>query len=78
MGIKEGAEVGYNPHKPGRPSHTYHTYFIGNLRLALDVEVRSGTQTAAAHTRPGLWAFLHRLPPRNASGLSAGRLCVWH
>jgi len=41
-GHQEGAEVGYNPHKPGRPSHTYHTYFIGNLRLALDVEVRPG------------------------------------
>jgi hypothetical protein len=25
-GHLEGAEVGYNPHKPGRPSHTYHTY----------------------------------------------------
>lgn len=62
-GHQEGAEVGYNPHKPGRPSHTYHTYFIGNLRLALDVEVRPGKQHAAAHTRPGLWQFLKRLPP---------------
>jgi hypothetical protein len=61
-GHQEGAEVGYNPHKRGRPSHTYHTYFIGNLRLALDVEVRPGTQIAAANTRPGLWAFLRRLP----------------
>jgi hypothetical protein len=61
-GHQEGAEVGYNPHKPGRPSHTYHTYFIGNLRLALDVEVRPGNQNAAAHTRPGLWHFLGRLP----------------
>jgi hypothetical protein len=23
-GRQEGAVVGYNPHKPGRPSHTYH------------------------------------------------------
>ena len=23
-GKQEGAVVGYNPHKPGRPSHTYH------------------------------------------------------
>jgi hypothetical protein len=23
-GRQEGAELGYNPHKPGRPSHTYH------------------------------------------------------
>ncbi len=25
-GRQEGAMVGYNPHKPGRPSHCYHTY----------------------------------------------------
>jgi len=23
-GHQQGAEIGYNPHKPGRPSHTYH------------------------------------------------------
>ena len=61
-GHQEGAEGGYKPHKPRRPSHTYHTYFMGNRRLALEVEVRPGKQTAAAHTRPGLWAFLRRLP----------------
>ena len=27
-GKQEGAEVGYNPRKPGRPSHCYHTYLI--------------------------------------------------
>jgi hypothetical protein len=27
-GHQEGAVKGYNPHKPGRPSHTYHTYFV--------------------------------------------------
>jgi hypothetical protein len=27
-GHQEGAVLGYNPHKPGRPSHTYHSYFI--------------------------------------------------
>jgi|GEM_PF-4331725 len=25
-GNQEGATLSYNPHKPGRPSHTYHTY----------------------------------------------------
>jgi hypothetical protein len=34
--------VGYNPHKPGRPSHTYHTYAIAELRLILEVEVQAG------------------------------------
>jgi hypothetical protein len=32
---QEGAELGYNPHKPGRPSHCYHTYMLSNLRLVL-------------------------------------------
>jgi len=32
-GHQEGAVVGYNPKKPGRPSHTYHTYMIANIRM---------------------------------------------
>ena len=43
---QEGAELGYNPHKPGRPSHTYHTFLIANLRVVLDVEVQAGNQHA--------------------------------
>lgn len=61
-GHQEGAKVGYNPHKPGRPSHTYHTYMIANLRLVLDVEVKPGTDVAASHSSPGLWELLDRLP----------------
>ncbi len=61
-GHQQGAKVGYNPHKPGRPSHVYHTYFAANIRLILDVEVQPGNQTAACYTLPGLWAFLDRLP----------------
>jgi len=61
-GRQEGATVGYNPSKPGRPSHVLHTYFIANLRLVLDVEVHPGNQTAACYTRPGLWRFVDGLP----------------
>jgi hypothetical protein len=61
-GQQEGAEVGYNPHKPGRPSHTLHTYFIRGLRLVLDVEVRPGKEHAARHGQPALWAWWDRLP----------------
>lgn len=61
-GHQEGAVVGYNPHKPGRPSHTYHSYLIANLRLVLDVEVQAGNQHHSKHTAPGLWALLGRLP----------------
>ena len=61
-GNQEGAVVGYNPKKPGRPSHTYHTYFMANLRLVLDVEVQPGNQMAASYTAPGLWSLLETLP----------------
>jgi len=42
-GHQEGAVVGYNPKKPGRPSHTYHSYMLANLRLVLEVEVQGAT-----------------------------------
>ncbi|MEI8284843.1 MAG: hypothetical protein WCG52_07605 [bacterium] len=62
FGRQEGAEVGYNPHKPGRPSHSYHTYWIARLRLCLDVEVRPGNQNSASHGMPGLWELIDSLP----------------
>ena len=54
FGNQSGAEVGYNPHKPGRPSHTIHTYWVANLRLVLDARVQGGKSTGTAHTLPGL------------------------
>jgi hypothetical protein len=62
FGHQEGAVLGYNPMKPGRPSHVLHTYFMANTRLVLDVEVRPGNESAAKYTMPGLWAFLDGLP----------------
>jgi hypothetical protein len=61
FGHQEGAVLGYNPHKPGRPSHTYHTYFIANLRLVLGVEVKPGNQTHSKYSAPGLWELLERI-----------------
>ena len=58
---QEGAEVGYNPHKKGRPSHVYHTDFMGAARLALDVEVQPGNQSASLYTQPGLWKLVDGL-----------------
>jgi hypothetical protein len=75
-GHQEGAVVGFNPLKPGRPSHTYHTYFVANLRLVLDVEVRPGNQTAALYSRPGLWALLERLGA-NARPVFIRGDCAW-
>lgn len=62
FGRQEGAEVGYNPHKPGRPSHSPHTYWIARLRLCLDVEVCPGNQNSACHGMPGLWELIDSLP----------------
>ena len=61
-GHQEGAEVGYNPHKPGRPAHAYHTFFISRLRLALDVVVAPGKQSHSQAVSPGLWSWWERLP----------------
>ena len=44
-GHQEGAAVAYNPHKPGRPSHSYHSYFVSNLRLVLWVDCCPATST---------------------------------
>jgi hypothetical protein len=60
-GHQAGAEVGYNPTKPGRPSHTLHTYWIGNLRLVLDVEVQGGKAIAGKYSQPRLRLLLERL-----------------
>ena len=62
FGHQEGAEVGYNPHKPGRPSHACHTYWIARLRLCLDVEVRPGKQGSSSHGMPALWELIDSLP----------------
>lgn len=60
-GRQEGAVIGYNPHKKGRPSHTYHTYMIGNLRIVLDVEVQAGNQSNSSYSMPGLTDLLERI-----------------
>ena len=61
-GHQEGALLGYNPKKPGRPSHVYHTYAIAGLRLVLDVDVAPGSEHASKHAAPGLWRLLDRIP----------------
>src|ERR1700683_1423857 len=41
-GHQQDAKLGYNPSKPGRPSHVYHSYFIANLRVVLEVGGQGG------------------------------------
>jgi hypothetical protein len=61
-GHQECAEIGYNPTKPGRPSHTYHSYLMAGLRLVLDVNVEAGNKSQANTTLPGLVELLDRMP----------------
>jgi hypothetical protein len=71
-GHQDGAEVGYNPTKPGRPSHTIHTYWIANVRLVLDAEVQDGKAHAAKHSLPRLRQVLESLPPDKRPRLVRG------
>ena len=71
-GHQEGAEVGYNPTKPGRPSHSIHTYWIANVRMVLDAEVQNGKAHAAKHSLPRLHSVLMSLPPEQRPRLVRG------
>lgn len=71
-GHQDGAELGYNPHKPGRPSHAYHTLMVRHLRLVLDVEVHPGKEHAAGHGRSNLWRLWESLPAECRPALLCG------
>jgi hypothetical protein len=61
-GKQEKAVKGYNPTKPGRPSHVVHTYLIAQLRLVLGAEVQAGNEAASSHAQPESPGALHRVP----------------
>lgn len=63
-GHQQGAEVGYNPHKPGRPSHVLHTFWVGNLRLVLDAQLSPGKQHSSGHAKAALGRLLDELGER--------------
>src|ERR1700686_3699511 len=71
-GHQEGAVVSYNPHKRGRPSHSYHSYLLANLRLVLAVEVQAGNEHTSKHSAPGLWALWDGLAAEQRPALLRG------
>jgi hypothetical protein len=71
-GKQEGAVVGYNPHKPGRASHAYHTYQMAGLRLMLGVTVAPGNKSHANTTLPGLIELIEGLPQDKRPALVRG------
>jgi hypothetical protein len=76
-GHQEDARVGYNPAKPGRPSHAIHSYFIANVRMVVDVEVQAGNQTASSFAQPELWALLDDLKQRGRTPSFLRGDCGW-
>lgn len=60
-GKQEGAVPGYNPVKPGRPSHAYHSFWVGHLRLCLGVQVRPGNETSGSYGLGSLLKWLNGL-----------------
>ncbi len=70
--------MGCNPYKPGRPSHAFHTYWISNLRLCLDVEVHPGNAAAASYGLDGLWALIDQLPKERRPHVVRGDCAYGH
>ena len=66
-GKQEAAEIGYNPRKPGRPSHCYHSALMANTRLgALGAGEPGQSQRAAPSDGGDTGVVGMRLPPRIA------------
>ncbi len=82
-GNQQGAEVGYNPHKPGRPGHIYHGYFVANLIALIynwwNLYLRffdEGHHREAIRSRPMLMAGVGR--QLRSGGRSTVRVSVVH
>jgi hypothetical protein len=76
-GHQEDARVGYNPTKPGRPSHAIHSYFMANVRMVVDVEVQAGNQTASSFAQPELWVLLDDLKQNGRAPSFLRGDCGW-
>ncbi len=70
-GRQEGAQVGYNPHKRGRPAQVIHVYEMGTTRLVLEAEVE-GKQHHSQYGLPGLELLLDRLAEAERPALVRG------
>jgi hypothetical protein len=62
FGEQEGAEVGYNPHKPGRASHHPLLCTIAGTRLCLHMKYRPGKAYSSSGWIEAIETVLGRLP----------------
>ena len=60
-GHQESAQLGYNPQQGGAPIHVLHTFWVGNLRLALDAALTPGKQHSAKYAKAPLVRLLDEL-----------------
>jgi hypothetical protein len=72
FGHQEGAKIGYNPAYKGRPSYSYHSYFIANIRICLGVEVRSGNEHGGSFALPKLFELIDSMAEENRPFLIRG------
>ncbi len=71
-GHQEEARVGYNPMKPGSPSHVYQAMLFSAAKLVLNVDVQAGNQTASQYAQPTLWGWLESRDRKNWPTLLRG------
>ena len=84
-GKQEDAALGYNPHKPGRPSHHPLVCAIGGTRLALHMEWRRGNTVSATNwieAMEKVWSHplaQHRIKiNRGDIGFGQEKIIAWH
>lgn len=84
-GHQEDVAVGYNPHKPGRPSHHPLVCVIGGTRLALHMAWRKGNTVSATAWQEAMeevWSrpqAQHRIKlNRGDIGFGQEKVMAWH
>ena len=71
-GHQEGSEKGYNPAKPGRPSHNYQTWAMGATRLILGVGVLPGKRHSGKYGAALAFEWIDQLPSHLRPNLLRG------
>ena len=66
-GAQEGAKRGYNPHKPGRPSHHPIIAFVSDVKLVANLWLRSGNSGTSEGFVPFLEDTFNKLQGKNIS-----------
>lgn len=64
--------MGYNPMKPGRPSHVYPAMVLTKAKLVLNVEAQAGNQIASTYAQSSFWGWLESRQSKNWPTLVRG------